>query len=274
MKSVGAKDCNLNDSFASTEERLLEIASEVPGVLGYCVATAIGDVLYSRNEGELFPQASAIKIPILMETIAQREAGKICWKQQHSILKADQVDGTGILYEFANGESLISTGDLCTLMIVLSDNTATNLLINLIGMAEVNRLMDELNCPKTRLVRMMRDYAAIARGSENLSTPREAARIMQTLMQGMFVSRQASDDTLAILRKPKSSAIRKAVPSEISIANKPGAITGVAAEWAIVELPSRPYIIVLMGKDGDEASFLKAFMEIAQYVHQALAESE
>ena len=261
-------------SFASTEERLKEIAYEVPGVLGYCVATANGDVLFARNEGGLFPQASAIKIPILMEVIAQREAGKICWKQQHSILKADQVDGTGILYEFANGESLISTSDLCTLMIVLSDNTATNMLIDLMGMAQVNRLMDELGCPQTRLVRMMRDHAAIARGIENLSTPREAARIMQALVQGTFLSRKASDDILAILRKPKSSAIRKAVPSEISIANKPGAVIGVAAEWAIVELPSRPYIIVLMGKGGEEASFLKAFTDIAQCVHQALAAGE
>lgn len=261
----------MNESIASTAERLEKIASEVPGILGYCIVNTNGDVLFSRNEGKLFPQASAIKIPILMEVIAQREWGKISWDQQHDILQKDQVDGTGILSEFSNGESLISTGDLCTLMIVLSDNTATNLLINLIGMAEVNRLMEELDCPQTRLVRMMRDQAAIARGIENLSTPRDAVRIMQALVQGTFISRKACDDTLAILRKPKSSAIRKAIPQEISIGNKPGAIPGVATEWAIVELPGRPYIIVTMGKDGDEASFLKAFTDIAQCVHQALA---
>jgi beta-lactamase class A len=141
-------------------------------------------------------------------------------------------------------------------------------------MAQVNRLMDELNCPNTRLARVMRDHAAIARGIENLSTPREAARIMQALAQGSFLNRKACDDALAILRKLKSSAIRKAVPPEISIANKPGAIPAVATEWAIVELPSRPYIIVLMGKDGDEASFLKAFTEIAECVYQAVAVGE
>jgi beta-lactamase class A len=268
------KDYPLNNSSASTADHLEEIADEVPGTLGYYVATVDGAALFARNENERFPQASAIKIPILMEVIAQREAGKISWAEQHSIFKQDQVDGTGILSEFSNGESLIGTGDLCTLMIVLSDNTATNLLINLIGMDQVNRLMDELGCPQTRLVRMMRDHAAVARGIENLSTPRDAARIMQTLAQGKFVSRNARDDTLAILRKPKSSAIRKAVPAEISIVGKPGAVPGVATEWAIVELPGRPYIIVLMGKDGEEASFLRAFTDIAQFVHQNVAVGE
>ncbi len=256
---------------SSIAERLEQIAEGVPGTLGCHVMTAEGETLFSRNADDAFAQASAIKIPILLAVLAQREAGKIAWEQLHRITKQNQVDGTGILSEFLDGESQISTGDLCTLMIVLSDNTATNLLIDLVGMAEVNRLMDSLGCPQTRLRRGMMDTAASARGEENVSTPAEGARIMQMLVQRKFLNRKISDEALAILRKPKSSAIRKAVPPEIPVVGKPGAIHRVATEWALVELPERPYIIVLMGKDGEESRFLAAFSEIAQCVHQTLA---
>jgi beta-lactamase class A len=138
-------------------------------------------------------------------------------------------------------------------------------------MENVNRRLDSLACPHTRLRRVMMDTAASARGEENVSTPAEAARIMQVLAQGKFLSREISDEVLAILRKPKSTAVRKAVPEEISVATKPGGIPGVATEWAFVALPSQPYIIVLMAKGGEETRFVQAFTEIAQCVHQTLA---
>src|SRR5690606_19400914 len=100
------------------------------------------------------------------------------------------------------------------------------------------------------------------------STPGNAARVMQILAKGEFLNRTASDEALAILRKPKSTAVRKAVPTEIPVATKPGAIPGVATEWALVEYAERPYVIALMGKDGQEASFAQAFTEIARCVHQ------
>ncbi len=252
-------------------ECLEKIAANVPGTLGYSVMTVEGETLLNRNADESFPQASAIKIPILLEVLAQREAGKIDWHQSHSIQQNNQVGGSGILSQLSAGGSQISTGDLCVMMIVLSDNTATNLLIELVGMENVNRRMDSLDCPHTRLQRVMMDTAASARGEENVSTPAEAARIMQLLARGKFLSRASSDEVLDILRKPKSTAVRKAVPAEIPVANKPGAISGVATEWAIVELPERPYIIVLMGKGGEEARFVEAFTEIAERVHQTLA---
>ena len=252
-------------------ERLEKIAADVPGTLGYHVMTLEGETLFSRHAEASFAQASAIKIPILLEVLAQREAGKIDWNQPHRIEKNNQVSGSGILSQLSDGGSQLSTGDLCVMMIVLSDNTATNLLIDLVGMEKVNRRLDSLACPHTRLRRVMMDTAASARGEENVSTPAEAARIMQVLAQGKFLSREISDEVLAILRKPKSTAVRKAVPEEISVATKPGGIPGVATEWAFVELPSQPYIIVLMAKGGEETRFVQAFTEIAQCVHQTLA---
>jgi beta-lactamase class A len=259
------------ESMALTAERLEQISAGVPGTLGYCVMSVAGETLFSRNADIQFPQASAIKIPILLEVLAQREEGKLDWDQTFRIDKSNQVAGTGVLSEFSDGGSRICVADLCVLMTVVSDNTATNLLIDLVGMENVTLRMKSLGCPHTKLQRVMLDTAASARGEENLSTPAEAARIMQLLAQGKFVNPELSDEALSILRKPKSTAIRKAVPTEIPLVSKPGAIPGVATEWALVELPENPYVIVLMGKEGQEATFLPAFTEIVQCVHQTMA---
>jgi beta-lactamase class A len=260
-----AEEMALNESTAATLE---DIASAVPGTLGYCVMTTDGKRLFTRNADESFPQASAIKIPILLEALAQREAGKLDWRERVTIEKTNQVDGTGVLSALSDNGSQLSIGDLAVLMILVSDNTATNILIDHVGMQNVTERMASLGCPETKLRRVMMDTEAAARGEENVSTPTEAARILQILAKGEFLNRAVSNEALAILRKPKSTAIRKAIPAEIPIANKPGAIPGVATEWALIEDPQRPYLIALMGKDGKETEFVRAFTEIAQSVHQ------
>ncbi len=259
---------------SSTETRLQELVATVPGVLGYQVSRVDGAVLYSHLSDEVFAQASAIKIPLLMEVLAQREEGKLDWNALHRIQKANQVGGSGILAELSDGGSQLSTADLCTMMIVLSDNTATNMLIELVGMENVNRRLESLGLTQTLLRRLMMDTAASARGEENVSTPKEACQIMCLLAQGKFVSREISDELLAILRKPKTTAIRQAIPAEVSVATKPGAIPGVATEWALVELPQHPYVVVFMGKDGSEKEFRRVFTEMAQCIHESLSKPE
>lgn len=259
---------------SSTESRLQELVATVPGVLGYQVSHVDGTVLYSHLADEVFAQASAIKIPLLMEVLAQREEGKLEWNVSHPILKSQQVQGSGVLFEFTDGGSQLCPADLCTLMIVLSDNTATNMLIELVGMENVNRRLESLGLTQTLLRRLMMDTAASARGEENVSTPKEACQIMCLLAQGKFVSREISDELLAILRKPKTTAIRQAIPAEVSVATKPGAIPGVATEWALVELPQQPYVVVFMGKNGSEEEFKRVFTEMAQCIHESISQPE
>lgn len=263
-----AEELPVDNSMAA---KLEQIASAVPGTLGYAVMTVDGKVLFSRNADTSFPQASAIKIPILLEALAQREVGKLDWNKRITIEKANQVAGTGVLSALTDHGSQLSIGDLAVLMILVSDNTATNILIDHVGLANVTARMASLGCPHTKLQRVMMDTAAAARGEENLSTPTEATRIMQILAKGEFLNRAVSDEALAILRKPKSTAVRNAIPAEIPVANKPGAIPGVATEWALIEYPEKPYLIALMGKDGKETEFVRAFTEITACVHQDIA---
>ncbi|RIK84461.1 MAG: hypothetical protein DCC67_04965 [Planctomycetota bacterium] len=265
---------------AAGEEGLLEpvadkvqlelesIAADVQGVMGIAVEDLAGQHRFAVNEGLQFAQASAIKIPILMEVLKQAHEGKLKLEEMHWIEKQYQVAGSGVLGELGHRTTQMSLEDLCVLMIVLSDNTATNMLIDRVGMDEVNRTMESLGCRHTKLRRRMMDVAAAQRGDENVSTPADAARIMRTLHEGQFVSREVSDHVLAILRKDKPGDVKAALPAGTSVAFKPGAIPGVAAEWAIVELERRPYIVVAMGGFGVKEEFKDAFREVSKTAYE------
>jgi len=234
---------------AQTDARLRAIIDTTDGVMGVAALDLVGDDDFMINADQVFPQGSAIKIPILMDVYRQAEQGAFALSDRRTLTDAVKVGGSGRLQTLGTGSQL-TIYDLCVLMISISDNTATNMLIDLVGMDSVNQVMADLGLEHTRLQRKMMDTAARARGDENLSTPAEAAQIMEMLHRGTFVSRAASDAMLAILRKTNGGDIAAGVPSDVPVPFKPGGIPGVAAEWALVELDAQPYALVVMGNYG------------------------
>ena len=251
---------------AKTEAQLQEIVKGVKGVMGLVAVDLTTGERFGLNENLVFPQASAIKIPILMEVYKQAAEGEFKLSDSLPVTKQQQVGGSGVLKELGNGTSHLSIRDLAVLMILVSDNTATNILIDLVGMENISQTMASLGLAQTKVQRRMMDIAARARGDENLSTPAEAARIMEILYRGEFLDRAACDDILDILKKTKPEG-RYALPRYPEVAFKTGGIPGVATEWAIVYLEDRPYITVVMENYavGDEAS--KAFKELLRTVY-------
>ncbi len=233
-----------------TQARLCEIAAAAPGVFGLCVLDPATGESFGVNEHQVFPQASAIKIPILMEVYKQAHAGKFKLGDARAIEKTDKTGGSGILFELGDGTVRLSIHDLCVLMILVSDNTATNMLIDLVGMENINRTLQELGCLKTCVRRRMMDLNASAHGDENLSTPAEAVRIMELLHQSKFIDATTCAEILAILKKPKTNRLGTGLPAGLPLASKPGGIGGVTTEWAIVLLKDRPYIVAVMENYG------------------------
>jgi len=203
----------------------------------------------------------------LMEIYRQAGEGKFKLTDTRRIAKAGMTGGSGILSELGDGTVELNLHDLCVLMIVLSDNTATNLLIDLAGIANVNRMLESLGLKRTRLQRRMMDMEAAQHGHENLSTPAEAARIMELLFRGEFVSRAVCDEILAILKKPKQTGISAGLPAGIEVAGKPGSIAGVKTEWAIILLKHRPYIITIMENYGVEPEAADAMKDISKALY-------
>lgn len=262
------REITLNIIHEKTEQRLRKIARRARGGLGWTALDLTSGERFSLNEDAIYPQASAIKIAILMEVFKQQAAGNLRLSESRTIANLSKTGGSGILNELGDGSVTLSLHDLCVLMILVSDNTATNLLLDLVGMEPINQTLEALGLKQTRMRRRMMDLAAAARGEENTSTPAEAARLMELLFRGEFVNRQTCDDILAILKKTKPSNVKAGLPAEIAVAGKPGGIAGVVTEWAIVYAPERPYVVALMDNFGMGDDAPTAMREISCVLYE------
>ncbi|HET7623539.1 MAG TPA: serine hydrolase [Gemmatimonadaceae bacterium] len=237
---------------------LTRISNDFDGVMGVEIVDLTDSSRIGVNQDLVFPQGSAIKIPILLELFRRADRDPALLGKRHSISSATRTGGSGVLQFFTDGGSELSNEDLAVLMITLSDNGATNMLIDALGMDSVNRTMASLGLKQTKLQRRMITPASSARGEENISTPAEAAAVMARLSRcELPLSKSACERVREILELPKNEAVRSVIPDGVPVASKPGGIVGVATSWALVELPDRPFVITVMtnygGGDGDAA---------------------
>lgn len=232
-----------------TEKRLSEIITSAPAITGLMVLDLTSGESFTFNEDQIFPQASAIKIPIIIEVYQQAQQQKFALSDMRTVDPAKAVGGTGVLQNMIGPVSL-SIRNLCVLMITQSDNTATNELIKLIGLEAVNDRIKALGLKETKLQRIMMDVKSSAKGIENISTPAEAVKILSMLYKGKVISLEASAEMLSILKKTERSTSRLAagIPDNVPIAFKPGMLDGVSTEWAIIYLEKRPYAVAVMEK--------------------------
>lgn len=218
------------------------------GIAGVAVVDLTDGEKFFINADLVFAQGSSIKIPILMEVFKQASEGKFKLTDTRIVQKADKVAGSGILQALGDGTVQLSIKDLAVLMITLSDNTATNMLIDLVGMENVNKTLTALGCTQTKLQRKMIQPQEAAKGNENIATPSEATKIMESIYKGIFVNKQVSEEILSILKKrgETESDLKAGLPPQLRVALKDGALPGVSTEWLLVLLPERPYIIIFM----------------------------
>jgi beta-lactamase class A len=144
-------------------------------------------------------------------------------------------------------------------MVIVSDNTATNVLIDLLGFDSLAARIKALGLAETKLRRHMADVAAARRGDENVSTPAEIVRLLAALWKGEDLSASSRDQALALLKKPKASRLRLGLPPGVDAADKPGELEGVRVDAGIVFAKNRPFIICVMTtflsneREGEEA---------------------
>ena len=238
-------DDPLRAQFVRKLEALVENSDAVVGV---AIKNLVTGEEFSVNENEVFPLASEIKIAILAELYHQAEQGKLHLTDVLPLPASVRVGGSGILNELSASGVSMSVRDYAVLMIVLSDNSATNLLIQRVGMENVNEFLRSVGAEKTKLQRLMMDVKAAAEGRENIGTPKEMLMLLEKLYRGEIVSKKASEDMLSILKKPKEGPLRSGVPWNIAVANKEGSVEGVRCDAGIVYLKKAPYAISVMTK--------------------------
>ncbi|MBA3639587.1 MAG: class A beta-lactamase-related serine hydrolase [Acidobacteriota bacterium] len=258
-----------------TRAQLETIAAGLDGVMGFVIVDLVSGEQMERLPDEVFPLASTVKLAILYELFKQAEAGQLNLDEVRALDTRHVVGGSGVLLELT--APAMSLRDYATLMVVVSDNTATNLLIDTLGMANVTRRMSELGLKSLQLRRKMIDLAAAERGDENVGTANDLARLLTRIYRSEGLTRASSDAIIAILRKPKPSAMRDGVPGAVPVANKTGTLDGVEADAGIVYLAGRPYVFVALTtfvrSNGDGANAIRAASKTTFAYFDRLAKS-
>jgi len=233
------------DLLAKLRAQVRAVDARLDGVLGVYVRDLATGATVELRPDEVFPTASSIKLAVLYELYRQAEEGRVdLGEVTHP--PVPRVGGGGILQELGDRVSL-TWRDLAVLMIGWSDNEATNVLVRRVAMDAVNRRLDALGLPRTRLRRQMMDLAAARRGDENVSTPREMARLAEIVAKGEGLAPERARDLLAVATVPdEGSHFRRGLPGGVRAISKPGALEGVRCEAAWVDVPSRPYSVAIM----------------------------
>ncbi len=238
------------------------------GQVSFYAKNLVTQEVLAWNEDLPLIAASIIKIPVLIECFAQMESGKLKKDSRIRIGEQDKMPSCGALTYMHTGLE-VSVEDLYTLMIILSDNTATNLLIDLLGMEHINQRLELLGCQKTRLNRRLFDDRASSQGVENYITAKEIGLLLEKLERREVVSRTSSDEMLRILCNQRlNGKIPVLLPSGIKIAHKTGEDTGITHDVGIIYGPD-PFVFCLCANEVDRGLFEREIQTIAKTVYDA-----
>jgi beta-lactamase class A len=241
------------------EKSILDIDRNLDGVMGVAIVDLTDGHKYLLHANDVFPQASSIKICVLAELYRQVQQGKLKLTDLYTVNAADLVQDSDIMGGLTPGVTQITLRDLATMMVAVSDNSATNVLIDRVGMDNVNALLTAQGLRETKLRRKMMDLKAAGEGRENVSTPNEMSNLLQALYRGEILNKEMTADFFKVLSTHKDSWIPRELPDDLKIADKPGALEGVRNDSGVIFVDKRPYVLCVMTtylrreRDGEEA---------------------
>ena len=250
------------------EDSIRSIVQDTDAVVGVAILDLTDQRALYLNADAIYPTASTIKIAVLAELYRQHERGSGAkLGDLYTVNAKDGVGTEGILQAMSAGVSRITNRDLALLMVSLSDNSATNVLIDRVGMDNVNAWLGQLGLERTRLRRHMLDVKAAQEGRENTSTPRELVTMLRAIHEGRVFGKGTTEDFWKMLSTEKSSYIPRLLPTGLMIANKPGNLDAVRNDAGIIFVPGRPFAIAVMTTFANDG--LAAQESIGRIAHAA-----
>jgi beta-lactamase class A len=229
---------------AKVDAEIGRLADASDGVVGYAIVDLTSGDRFERQADQPFPTASTIKLAVLYELLRQVDAKRLTLDEPKPIPERLRVGGSGVLQQLSN--PVLSLRDCAVLMMMASDNTATNVVIDAVGMDAVNTQMRALGTRALALRRRMMDTDAARRGDENVASPADLARVLQALDRGEGLSADAKATALDLMTRPLESPLRAGIPAGVKVASKPGSLDGVQADAGVIHLDGRPFALVVM----------------------------
>src|SRR6266699_128398 len=269
-KPEAPRDTGSDLLWKKLETRVEEIAARFDGVMGLAILDLTDGRILLHNVDRVFPAASSIKLAILVELYRQdQEArtgaqGKAKVDDSYTFDPKDLVEDSRIMAGLTPGVTQVTNRDLAQFMIAVSDNSAANILYDRVGRDNVNVMLRGLGLSKTMLQRKMMDIAAARRGEENVATPREMARILESIHKGKVLDKQSTMELIKQLSTLKQNYITHYLPESVQEANKPGELEGVRTDSGIIFAPNRPFAMCVMtAYNRDEKAAEHAISEVA-----------
>lgn len=253
------------------EERIRARLARLPGKLGFYYKSLTSGEEIAVNADTPMLAASVIKLYILAACYREMDAGGLDKNRLVTVHRSECVPSCGAIRYMHDGLQ-VTVEDLYTLMIILSDNSATNYLIDLLGMDRINRHIRALGFRTATLNRKMYDAEASARGIQNYISPRECGQLLEMAWRGALVNREASQDFLRILADQRLNGkipfCLHALPNAPQIAHKTGEDEGITHDVGIVYAP-QPFIVCFCGNETDPPAYEREMAEISLMLFEA-----
>lgn len=249
------------------EEQITELLGPHAGTFGVAAWDRSGRRVLI-NEREVFRSASVIKVPMMVDLFCRRDEGELSLDDVLTLKDEYKVAGSGVLKEMHGGLQ-VTVRDLIVLMIIVSDNTATNMLVDRFGTDSCNRRMKSLGLDRIVFARKMYDWDAANAGRENLCCAHDMAALLAMMAEGRISSKSTSTEMVEIMaRQQYRDKIPLLLPEDTKIANKTGSLTGVTHDVGIVYGPSGPYVLGILTKDvSDVIAAERAIAEVSRLVY-------
>ena len=258
-------------------EELDALASEFPGRVGFYVKDLSSGAGYALHEDERFPTASVFKLPVTVELFRQADRGEIDLDERRRMAPDISSHGSGQL-KLLRDQPELTLRDYCRLMIAISDNMSTDMLVRAVGTDAVNRMLDEQGLVNTRVpmeigrwayVMVGMDDAPISRENdeailtkmrameyvedglafsdslENLvASPHDMGVLLERLDRGELAGAEATTEMLDMLTAAWRQYLRVGLRADIKVASKIGSSHRMRNDAAIVYLPTGAMIVV------------------------------
>ena len=260
-------------------ENIQKITEQAGGTWGIVLEDLDRNAKWEWHADETFYAASVIKVPIMIAAYEALEKNEISFSDKIPLKREELVGGSGVLQHITPGTEL-TIYDLIVLMIIQSDNTATNMLIDLLGAEKIQNTMNNYGWTSSTCFNKLMTIPVERKGN-NMITAGDMALMLKQMVTGKLISVHASEEMISIMKKQQiSDALPGKLPSPEheniggrpawELAHKTGTITNVQHDVGIFYVGQRTLIATILAKDIDNYQLLATFQDIGLEIYNYL----